>query len=65
MGNKRYHDIVSANALITWYVLAFIVNQRNRKKEKISKLRKADDNIQFLELAKSRNEKQIENKTKI
>lgn len=65
MGNKRYHDIVSANALIIWYVLAFIVNQRNRKKEKISKLRKADDNIQFLELAKSRNEKQIENKTKI
>ena len=46
-------------------MLAFIVNQKKGKKEKISRLRKADDNIQILELAKSRNNKQIENKTKI
>ena len=46
-------------------MLAFIVNQKKGKKEKISRLRKADGNIQILELAKSRNNKQIENKTKI
>ena len=46
-------------------MLAFIVNQKKGKKEKISRLRKADDNIQILELAQSRNNKQNENKTKI
>ena len=62
MSRKQYQRMFvlywQRHKLLFWFGLAVIVNQKC--KNKIYKLRKLDDRIQILQLARSRNKRQKE-----